>query len=71
MHKEFGKTYVPVFDLVSWTEAGDIDLSDRAESAALPAPAKGQRAANPTSAASKAAESKKTPQTKFPSSRKF
>jgi hypothetical protein len=56
MHREYGKTYVPKFELVGWTEANTLDMDGGAElppPAAEPAKATGQRAANPTKGATK------------------
>jgi hypothetical protein len=65
MHREYGKTYVPKFELVGWTEADTLDMdgetreqvtitaADVGDVAAVlgPKAAPGQRAANPTKGA--------------------
>lgn len=58
IHATYGKTYVPVFNLVGWTDEGAIEMgaTDESGPAELPAPApKGQRAANPMPRAAAAA----------------
>ena len=63
IHNTYGKTYVPVFEVVGWTDEGAIDVSNATEEPAelppppppVPALARGQRAANPTPRATVAA----------------
>jgi hypothetical protein len=73
MHREYGKTYVPKFELVGWTEANTLDMDGEAAAelpppAAEPAKAPGQRAVNPPPAAKAAAT---TSTTRSPPSRRF
>lgn len=67
VHKEYGKTYFPVFAIVGWTDEENPSV-DGEDEAALPIeePPQGQRAANPTQEA--ADSTPPTSMTRSPSS---